>query len=289
MRRNEIICKGLRAAVVCAAGVWVGSAPAGEPRGGRHISPGYRPVIHSGHFGGGHGSYGGPWRHSTYPRYYTGSPYATHPIYVSPGWSPSTRYRLVEVSPELEAARRRVDLMSGDAEDNAYRAWQRDMVTRRQRGETPTSEPLPENALAKPAATAPSAVVPKPASEPAAAPPQIVAPIDDGWAALRDARYLEAHSVFAGHADSAESKAAASIGFAVSAVMLDREESAAWAVRRAMELDAGILAKVPADAGILRAVEVARGRVAAIAEVQPTPDRTLLLNALGELVRRASP
>lgn len=229
--------------------------------------------------------------------------YGTYGRYTRYWDSPSYRYRLVDVDPEIAATQRRVGAVDDGVTDSQFHAWQ---LAQRESARaanqsasvaaaTPVFVPGPASVSTSPTAVS-KGVVPAGGGEAVKPDPPRSEPLSNeeaasAWKALEDGRYLEAQALFSRGADApampggVDQRAALSAGFAVSAVMLNREEAAAWALRRAVDLDAGFAAKVPWTDGLKQRVREAAGRMESLHSVQPTSDRAVLVKHLGVMGR----
>lgn len=111
------------------------------------------------------------------------------------------------------------------------------------------------------------------------------------WQLLEDAHYQEALTRFSAAAQADSGDAGAKVGYALAAAMLGREDTAAWAMRRAFVLDAETVGFIPESAALRRDLdklsnrlsgELAAGRHDAMVNVS---DRWFLLAAV-EYLRR---
>lgn len=225
---------------------------------------------------------------------------------------PSTRYRLVEVDPELAASRVRASGPHSAARSgSAYRAWQAEVrergaaLTDDARASTQTdshanaqantpagsaavipSRPGPASVSKSPTAAQRSAGAQRVLPDPPMSEPLTEEEVRQAWSALEAGRFLEALALFARGADapvmpgSADHRAVFSAGYAVAASMLSREEAASWALRRAGDLDPGFPSSVPWTDALRERVRQALRRVLELNDVQPTPERAGLARML---------
>lgn len=234
------------------------------------------PVVVHGTHGAGvyYDSYRRPYR---YMRSSCGTYYERVYVYDA---RPTTRYTLVDVSPDFEAARSRPD------DPGAYHEWQRSVrdaaagQTVYVPGPAPVS-PSPTNQLKGNGELSPgqARVLPDPGQSGGAG----VMDLSSAWEAVRAGRFLEAQSLLSERAGSAGDQALVSAGYAVVASMLAREEAAAWALRRALDLDPRVGERLPRDPVFRARVLEAAQRMTELSAAQPNADRVFLARELGAL------
>lgn len=238
----------------------------------------------------------------SYAYYGPSSLYTYRYGYTRYGYSPSYRYTLVDVDPDIAATQQRIGTPTNAVSDNDFHAWQlaqRDAAraaaesaapqsTAAYRPGAPSVSTSP-TAITKGTAASPSAEAVKP--DPPRAEPLSTTEASAAWKALEEGRLLEAQSHFARGADapaipgSPDHRATLSAGFAITATMLNREEAAAWALRRAFDLDPEVAAKFPWTDALREKVRDAAKRIDELHTVQPTQDRALLLKRLNTLAQ----
>ncbi|MFM9956917.1 MAG: hypothetical protein ACKVZJ_02485 [Phycisphaerales bacterium] len=282
---------------------WYGSTHRGVSSCGTTVSvhTSFGPVIVHDRFGRQCSSYSGYGYRSYGPYYRYRTYYGSEPWYSGP----STRYRLVYVDPDVAATRvSAAEVAALSRSGSEYHQWQAQV--RAQAALTGVQSAAPvvgnESAPAVAARPGPASVSKSPtAAQKGAAESQVkpdpprVEPLSadevkQAWSALEEGRFLEAHALFARGADvpampgSADQRAAFSVGYAVAASMLNREEAAAWALRRAADLDASFATRPPWTEALKQRVREAAGRAGELHRSQPTPDRATLVRLLGALV-----
>ncbi len=210
--------------------------------------------------------------------------------------SPSYRYRLVDVDPELAASRERVGTVSDGVNESDFHAWQlaqRDAARAAENAAAyrpgPASVSASPTSVTKGTPTAPGGEAVKP--DPPRFEPLSTEETTSAWKALEDGRFLEAQALFSRGADApampgaADQRAALSVGFALAATMLNREEAAAWALRRATDLDPAVSTRIPWNDALKKQFREAARRAGEIHSVQPTPDRAVIVKSLSELAK----
>lgn len=241
---------------------------------------------------------------SPYYSYYGPSSLYTYRYgYTRYGYSPSYRYTLVDVDPDIAATQQRIGTPATAVSDNDFHAWQ---LAQRDAARAAAAENAPPQstaayrpgapsvstsptAISKGTPASPSAEAVKP--DPPRAEPLSTTEASAAWKALEEGRLLEAQSLFARGADAPaipgnpDHRATLSAGFAITATMLNREEAAAWALRRAFDLDPEVAAKFPWTDALREKVRVAAKRINDLHAVQPTQDRALLLKRLNTLAQ----
>ncbi len=192
-------------------------------------------------------------------------------------YTPSTAYVLVDPDPDQAAVRGRYDA----AGDSAYHAWQREVRQNQIAQEPDGFAPAPVTVSPPAAGIAP----------PQAPPGSISVSFDAAWNALREGRLLDAQSLLSQQANltgapgariAAADQALLSAGYSLVASLLGREEAAAWAMRRALDLDPTVNSRFPADEAFRARLTEAARHATDLANAAPNPDRVLLASRLSE-------
>lgn len=257
-------------------------------------SPGYTrvygaPLIYNS-WGGGYG-YGWGWGYGAYRRY--GGYYSYYDGYYD---SPSPYFTLVEIDATRAATRRR----AGSANLGAGSDFHSFQIALRDAAATNAPRIAPAAPATASAPPAPRTLIKGESEQPDASAsagaaerpaPNLSEQTKGAWAALEGGRLEEAQRRFSLGADAPirpgeeALRAGCSLGFALAALMLDREESAAWAMRRAGDLKPDLAALVPWSDTLRTRLAEAAGAADMRYRNQPTPDRAVIVGTLDRLLR----
>lgn len=107
----------------------------------------------------------------------------------------------------------------------------------------------------------------------------------DGWALYRNNRAREAVDIFARQAEQSPNAGLPKIGYALSQAAIGNDDKAAWAMRKALQYDAGSLDRVPQDVTTQQSIDQLLARYVARAEGFARADDPFMIAALRYIER----
>ncbi|QNN23492.1 hypothetical protein HED60_14820 [Planctomycetales bacterium ZRK34] len=107
----------------------------------------------------------------------------------------------------------------------------------------------------------------------------------DGWALYRNNRAREAVDIFANQAEQSPNAGLPKIGYALSQATIGNDDKAAWAMRRALQYDAGALDRVPQDVTTQQSIDQLLNKYVARAEGFSRADDPFMIASLRYIAR----